>query len=301
MTYRGMMQLTTIAFAVFIILIMLDQPRLGKWLDVFPLRIIGKYSYEIYLVMYPVIFLMNQKNRGETSKKIVFETLILIAIFAIVVHFAPIFVLTIAKRIEKRTGEKKFKRAFIAAMISLTFIFSFAQSAYVRANGGVDEVEEMKSLMSENEAMLEAKQNSMITLQASAAKVKNNVNKCVGLLKASVEQKTALNDQALKSAEESEPAEPVVPLPSAPANGVSAIGDSVMLGAAQNMMQTMPGIIIDAKVSRQVKAGIEIVRYLASHSALGSKVVIHLGTNGAPSVEACLELIDTIGPDREIY
>ena len=54
----------------------------------------------------------------------------------------------------------------------------------------------------------------------------------------------------------------------APAEGtysnVTLIGDSVMLGAADNISSSMPGCIVDAKESRQVKAGVESPRGLSS-------------------------------------
>ncbi|TMK49226.1 MAG: hypothetical protein E6G66_09290 [Actinobacteria bacterium] len=63
--------------------------------------------------------------------------------------------------------------------------------------------------------------------------------------------------------------------------GVTAIGDSVMLDAAPNLRALVPGITIDAVVSRGVDAGIAGMRSLAGAGQLGASVIVHLGTNGS--------------------
>jgi hypothetical protein len=65
-----------------------------------------------------------------------------------------------------------------------------------------------------------------------------------------------------------------------PCGRVVAVGDSVMLGAAQSLAKR--GISVDAKVSRQFGAGAPI----AQSSAAGARaVVVHLGTNGPMSFD----------------
>jgi lysophospholipase L1-like esterase len=59
-----------------------------------------------------------------------------------------------------------------------------------------------------------------------------------------------------------------------------AIGDSVMLGAKGALERRMPGIAIDASVSRQVKGGAELAEALKNQGRLGRAVIVHLGTNG---------------------
>ncbi|OFI49254.1 hypothetical protein BG261_04065 [Floricoccus tropicus] len=61
--------------------------------------------------------------------------------------------------------------------------------------------------------------------------------------------------------------------------GVTLIGDSVMLGAAQELSDTIPGAVVDAKVSRNYQAGYEVFENLLNTGKLGKYVVIGLGTN----------------------
>ena len=93
----------------------------------------------------------------------------------------------------------------------------------------------------------------------------------------------------------------VQPVEGAEYSNVTLIGDSVMLGAVDNISSAMPGCIVDAKESRQVKAGVEIAQALEQQGNLRSTVVIALGTNGTFSTETGQALIDYLGPDRNIY
>ena len=71
-----------------------------------------------------------------------------------------------------------------------------------------------------------------------------------------------------------------------PSPQVVAIGDSVMLGARRALETRFgPKTLVDAKVSRQLTAAIDIVRGLAEEDRLGDVLVIHMGTNGPFTAE----------------
>ncbi|MDP9180942.1 MAG: acetyltransferase [Chloroflexota bacterium] len=74
-------------------------------------------------------------------------------------------------------------------------------------------------------------------------------------------------------------ASPPPPLASPPQR-VFALGDSVMLGAAPSLLAAIPNLEVDASVSRQVSAGIDILSARRDAGTLGDVVIIHLGTNG---------------------
>ena len=65
-----------------------------------------------------------------------------------------------------------------------------------------------------------------------------------------------------------------------PAKQVFAIGDSVMLGAAGDMVASYDMIEVDAAVSRQASVGIDILRWRRDQGTLGDVVVVQLGNNG---------------------
>ncbi|HKF89897.1 MAG TPA: acyltransferase family protein, partial [Acidimicrobiia bacterium] len=71
----------------------------------------------------------------------------------------------------------------------------------------------------------------------------------------------------------------LTPIPNA---RVTAIGDSVMLGAQTSLRRFLGDRIqMDANVSRHFGEGLDVVRRLHDAGQLGDEVVIHLGTNGA--------------------
>jgi hypothetical protein len=79
---------------------------------------------------------------------------------------------------------------------------------------------------------------------------------------------------------------------------VTAVGDSVMLAAAPELQAALPGIYIDAVVSRQMSAGLAEVRMLAAAGGLRRVVLVGLGTNGSVSASEINRLRAEIGPDR---
>jgi hypothetical protein len=71
-----------------------------------------------------------------------------------------------------------------------------------------------------------------------------------------------------------------------------AIGDSVMLGAAENLAAR--GVIVDAAVSRQMIDYVPTVQQLAAENRLGDVVVVHLGTNGPFSESTMTAFFDAL-------
>jgi len=61
---------------------------------------------------------------------------------------------------------------------------------------------------------------------------------------------------------------------------VTAIGDSVMLDYQDALQTAIPGVDVDAAVSRQWSEGEFILQTLKSDGQLGADVVVALGTNG---------------------
>ena len=81
---------------------------------------------------------------------------------------------------------------------------------------------------------------------------------------------------------------------------VFAIGDSVMLASAVQLAAALPGISIDAQVSRQAWAGLSIVRRLAATGRLRPVVVFALGTNGTFTSGQMRQLVRVVGPHRDL-
>jgi len=95
--------------------------------------------------------------------------------------------------------------------------------------------------------------------------------------------------------------DPAAPTPrKVPGRQVTAIGDSVMLASAAALHARLPGIYIDAQVSRQMSAGLAEIQNLAANGLLRRVVVVGLGTNGTISRGQIRDLLAEIGPNRKL-
>ena len=81
----------------------------------------------------------------------------------------------------------------------------------------------------------------------------------------------------------------------------TAVGDSVMLDGEPGLQQLFPKAVIDAAVSRQMINSIDLVRSYAEKGVLANIVVIGLGTNGPFSDDQLAQMMQAIGPDRQVF
>ena len=92
------------------------------------------------------------------------------------------------------------------------------------------------------------------------------------------------------------PVAPATVLQSPPT--VTAIGDSVMLGAAYTLASSIPGIDLDAAVGRQAATAVALLQEKTTAGLLGQVVVMHIGNNGTLTSEQFDQVMAVIGPDR---
>ena len=85
-----------------------------------------------------------------------------------------------------------------------------------------------------------------------------------------------------------------------PGNEVTAIGDSVLLGARHWVGQQFPGVLINAEVSRQFHVLPELLDGLQAMGALRPVVIIHLGTNGPPADRDLNAVLDHLAGARRV-
>lgn len=82
--------------------------------------------------------------------------------------------------------------------------------------------------------------------------------------------------------------------------GITAIGDSVILDAAPYLGKLLPGIAIDGKLGRQMAEAQELVDRLKGKGKLGSRVIIELGTNGPFTTSQLRQLLKSLGSVQQI-
>ena len=106
-----------------------------------------------------------------------------------------------------------------------------------------------------------------------------------------VPEKTAPVEKTTAPAEKT-----AAPATVAPAAGwVSAIGDSVMLGAVEALLREVPNLaLVDARGSRQAPAAIDLLRQRRAADQLGDGVIVHIGNNGPFTDEQFDEMMQTL-------
>jgi peptidoglycan/LPS O-acetylase OafA/YrhL len=97
-------------------------------------------------------------------------------------------------------------------------------------------------------------------------------------------------------------AQPVNPAgPPLVAGRITAIGDSVMLGAANALQARLgDGLWLDAMQNRQFSAGVDTIRTLRDSGQLGSTVVVQLGTNGTVDPAAFDDMMQILSGARRV-
>ena len=88
--------------------------------------------------------------------------------------------------------------------------------------------------------------------------------------------------------------------------GVTMIGDSIMSGNRQIILEQLPDAHIDAKGSRDVCGGFEAAKRLEQEGKLSDVVIVELGTNGPllnyePYASGTQDLLNLLGTDRQIF
>ena len=82
---------------------------------------------------------------------------------------------------------------------------------------------------------------------------------------------------------------------------VVLIGDSVSLGANEQLNAAFPHGMIDTRGERQVDEAIEVLEGYLEQGVVGDQVVISIGTNGVLSHESMDTILKDVGSDRQLW
>lgn len=82
---------------------------------------------------------------------------------------------------------------------------------------------------------------------------------------------------------------------------LTMVGDSVMLGAVEEVKEIFPNVVVDADIGRQLYNGEQIIQTLLDKKLLANTVVIGLGTNGVYTEENFHKMMTVIGKKRKVY
>ena len=96
------------------------------------------------------------------------------------------------------------------------------------------------------------------------------------------------------------PTSSLEPSPTPSTVELSALGDSVMLAAENQIKERFPSAQVDAAVGRTVPEALEILRRWAARDEIGDVVLIHIGNNGDFTEAEFEEVVELVGDDRKL-
>ena len=205
------------------------------------IRFISNISYEVYLVQYPIIFIFQYINLNNVLE--IFLIIFITFIVSLLIKFALSL---------KSTSFRKL-RIILFLLILVPTIFGTYK--YIISKDYTSEMKALESNLELNSQIMEERKKEY------ASKINEEKENWLNTLK-DLEQ----GEEELK-------------------NIVSnltlvGIGDSIMLGAIDELQSKFPNGYFDAAVSRTAYVANGIIRDLSYSGLLGDHVVINLGANG---------------------
>ncbi|MBR0417766.1 MAG: acyltransferase [Erysipelotrichaceae bacterium] len=222
----------------------------------------SRFSYELYLVQYPVIFLFESLRIPYFLK--------LIPIILLIFFYA--FLIFMASRLNKKTLKNPLQIMIIILVMALSFV---GVTSYIKAEDHTAEMEELKNKLDANQKLIEEKNKEYLE---------------------SVQAQQNEWDQILLS-KESDEATIGQMLERMPLVG---IGDSIMIDIGEQMYERFPNGYFDGKVSRDLYTGEEILESLKDEGKLSDTIVLCLATNGDYITAYNEKLMEIVG-DRQVF
>ena len=230
-----------------------------------PLEWVGKRSYAIYLWHYPILELMNPLNatNGIPWWKLLLELAIILVVSDLSYRFVEVPFRSLGKKsADDRKGEKDRES---------------------QRGGRRDRQPEERQRIS---AYLPG---IVVTVVAAVALV-------VGLVV--IKPVTAAGDnpeeKRVMQASLKKPLQDGV-------YDVVLIGDSVSLGANEQLNEKFPHGLMDTKGSRQAPEALSALQEYVNQGVVGDDVVWSIGTNGVLDEELMSSLLNTVGKDRTLW
>lgn len=226
------------------------------------IKFLAKISYEIYLVQYPVIYFMQSASINNP---------LLIIIITLILSYIINILLT---RIKNNKLLDIIRNCILILIIISGSFILITQKDYT------NEMKELENKLSQNSEIVNEKNKQYSNKEPDENPDKEQVEITV----------------VLESQEdiESKIKEKINKLP------VVGIGDSVLLGAIDELYKYFPNGYFDGKVSRTITHAKKILTDLKNEGKLSNTLILALANNGDYSNKLNKEFMEIIG-DREVY
>ncbi len=225
------------------------------------IKFISNISYEIYLVQYPLIYTIS----------LLFTNHIIRVSLIILLTFITAALINYSLNLKnKKTKIVKYIPISVLLIASL-----FGAYKYITAKDYTNEMKALENHLNENEKIMQEKQEEYKNA------LKEEEEHWQQILDELDTNKDKLNEVVTNLK-------------------VVGIGDSVMLGALENLYKTFPHGYFDAKISRTAWVANNILVDLSSKGMLGNPVILNLGANGDCSLDCKKKILETCG-NREVF
>lgn len=293
-TYRCGMLLMTLLFGGMLVLATDKQAGIGRALEVQPLRWIGDHSFEIYLWQYPVIFLFMYKKWNGNPVFPILEILIILVLAAWLHWLIPVLLrLQIPKKVLRMERWQQVI-LLIGTIATILFFVTGIIGIATASNTKFAGRDELQKRLEENQQALQDQQNGQApssSIPTSDSQIPDSSSQ--GVAETETEEAASskyvyadpdLTNSAVVSKDE-----------------VLMIGDSIMLDAAPDLKEELPGCYIDAMQNRQASECVDLAAVLRNEGHVKHTVVISLGTN-APLSEGDIEaILYELGSDVSVF
>ena len=240
---------------------MIDYATISSSKKIKGISAIADVTYEVYLVQYPVLFIY-QALVSKTNSILNISAIILLTIItAVILHKGLLF-----------------KGKFINYLFTVLLAVGVIYGGYIFyiTEDHTKELNELEEQLNVNEESMAEKQKEY---QEKLQKANNDWELTMQDFQ---KDKEKLREQLKKLT-------------------IVGIGDSVMLGAVDNLYKTFPNGYFDAKISRtdyQVKP---IITSLIDKNMLGDPIIFNLGTNGDCKEKCKNELLTLVGNKKVFW
>lgn len=240
---------------------------------------ISDISYEVFLVQYPIIFILN--NLGLSSVKIYIITVIITFVIAGCINFA----------LHQHKGIMPVKLASAALLVILMIGATYGAYRYIIAPDLQSEQEEIELEM--RRLKVEQLKNQIEYQQERNSQNEyNDVNNLSDYILSDhmdIDSQIDAIDTEISRIDQM-----VVNL------RITFVGDSVLLGASDVLNKYFSKCYIDAEIGRTAYALNPILQHLDNRGILGNVVVINCGANGDCTDDIKDEIMNTLY-DKQVF
>ncbi|MDR1815739.1 MAG: acyltransferase [Clostridiales Family XIII bacterium] len=287
-TYRWGLLAAALLTALILWLI-LSLQRFEWFREIHLIAMVGRRSYSIYLFHLPVFIILSQlaeTGRGpfpnHTPHGVVIALSVVCTLLLAEVSYRFFESRPIAAP-ERRAVSRGPKRGapllsvLCAAMVLVSFFSISGAPAKTLIEADYEHQQELLNIgkMAQYDDYLAALALNPVLLHAQSAALPESPSARAARLEA---EAAGLLDPAQAAHTES-PDGAVVPILPPGGADVTIIGDSVTLGAAETLQATLGSVLVDAKESRNMGVGADIIHQYADSGQLGEYVVLALFTN----------------------